>query len=141
MIEIDLPSNLELVTVVRMVIATAATAQGSLYGNRLDDLRWATSEAVTNAIQANQAKGEQTERTPGRVVAQCEVGDGFARLVVSDEGMGMPEEVELPDIDHPDRLQTEGGFGVPLMRDLSRGVISFDSTPEGTTVHLEIHQH
>lgn len=142
-IEIDLPSRLELVTVVRMLIATAATSQGSLHHDRLDDLRWVTSEAVTNAIQANHASNNvETEgRATGRVVATCEAGEGFVRLVVTDEGPGMPEQVELPDMDHPDRLQTEGGFGVPLMRELTRGLISYDSAPDGTTVHLEVRQH
>lgn len=139
-VEIDIPSNVELVTVVRMLVATAATAQGALHGDRLDDLRWVTSEAVTNAIQANQAKAEQEDRRPDRVLTRCEVSDGFIRLTVRDEGPGMPAEVDLPDIDHPDRLQLEGGFGVPLMRQLSRGELHFDSSPKGTTVRLELRQ-
>ncbi len=139
-IEIDIPSNVELVTVVRMLVATAATADGTLRGDRLDDLRWVTSEAVTNAIQANQAKALESDRKPGRVIARCEIDDGFVRLVVSDEGAGMPPAIEVPDMEHPDRLHLEGGFGVPLMRHLSRGEIQFDSTPSGTTVHLELHQ-
>lgn len=139
-IEIDIPSSVELVTVVRMLVATAASAHESLHGDRLDDLRWVTSEAVTNAIQANQSKVEESEQKPGRVRAYCEVGKGVVRLTVTDEGPGMPPEVELPDIEDPDRLNLEGGFGVPLMRALSDGNLDFDSSPLGTTVRLEIQQ-
>lgn len=139
-IEIDIPSSVELVTVVRMLVATAASASESLHGDRLDDLRWVTSEAVTNAIQANQSKVEENELQPGRVRAYCEVRPGMVRLMVSDEGPGMPAEIEPPDMEDPDRLNLEGGFGVPLMRALSDGHLHFDSSPQGTTVRLELHQ-
>ncbi len=139
-VEIDIPSSFELVTVVRMLVATAATASGSLHGDRLDDLRWVTSEAVTNAIQANHAKAEHSDQKPARVRARCVVGEDFVQLTVTDQGAGMPEEVIVPPIDHPDRLQIEGGFGVPLMRHLSRGDITFDSSAKGTTVCLELRQ-
>lgn len=134
-IEIDIPSRTDLVTVVRLIVDAAARAAGSLDGDRLDDLSWVTSEAVTNAIQANQRVA-----TPGRVRAQCEVGPGWVSLVVADQGPGMDELDELPDMEHPDRLQLEGGFGVPLMKRLSSGEVVFHSTPEGTTVELEIRQ-
>lgn len=137
-VEIDIPSSVELVTVVRMLVATAASANAALQADRLDDLRWVTSEAVTNAIQANQSKAESTDAKPGRVVTHCEIAKGTVHLVVRDEGPGMPPEVDVPDIEHPDRLHLEGGFGVPLMRNLTRGAISFQSSPLGTTVSLEV---
>ncbi len=134
-IEIDIPSRTDLVTVVRLIVDAAARAVDALEGDRLEDLSWVTSEAVTNAIQANQRLA-----TPGRVRAQCEVGRGWVSLVVADQGPGMAELDELPDMEHPDRLQLEGGFGVPLMQRLSSGEVVFHSTPEGTTVELEIRQ-
>lgn len=139
-VEIDIPSSFELVTVVRMLVAAAATSQNALRGDRLDDLLWVTSEAVTNAIQANHAKAEEQDRSPGRVRASYEIGHELVRLTVTDEGIGMPVDMPVPDMEHPDRLHLEGGFGVPLMRQLTKGAISFDSSSKGTTVTLEVHQ-
>lgn len=134
LIEIDIPSRVDLVAVVRMVVAAATNAVGALQGDRLDDLRWVTSEATTNAIQANHAAGNN-----GRVHVTCEVEEGFVRLSVEDQGSGMPEQYEVPDITHPDRLLIEGAFGVPLMERLS-SACSFVSADSGTTVLMEIYQ-
>ncbi len=133
-IEIDIPSRVELVAVVRMVVAAATNAVEALKGDRLDDLRWVTSEATTNAIQANLASDEG-----GRVVIVCEVNDGVVRLAVKDEGPGMPEQYEVPDITHPDRLLIEGAFGVPLMERLATAC-SFVSAESGTIVEVELYQ-
>ena len=134
-IEIDIPSRTDLVTVVRMIVASAASAAEALGGDRMDDLRWVTSEATTNAIEANL----KCDR-PGRVRTRCEIGSDWVRLLVVDEGPGMPELSDLPEIDHPERLLMEGGFGVPLMQHLSSGEVSFHSGPSSTTVELELHQ-
>jgi anti-sigma regulatory factor (Ser/Thr protein kinase) len=134
LIEIDIPSRVDLVAVVRMVVAAATNAVGALQGDRLDDLRWVTSEATTNAIQANEAGGGG-----GRVRITCEVEEGFVRLTVKDEGPGMPEHFEVPDITHPDRLQIEGAFGVPLMERLS-SACSFVTAATGTMVMMELYQ-
>ena len=133
-IEIDIPSRVDLVAVVRMVVAAATNAVGALEGDRLDDLRWVTSEATTNAIQANQSINGD-----GRVVITCDVADGVVRLSVRDEGPGMPEHYEVPDITHPDRLLIEGAFGVPLMERLA-SACQFVTAATGTTVNMELHQ-
>ncbi len=134
-IEIDIPSRFDLVTVVRMIIASCSTAADALVGDRLDDLRWVTSEATTNAIQAN-----QVDAPAGRVTISAVVGEGWVRLSVVDQGPGMPEEKPVPDISEPERLDIEGGFGIPLMRTLSSSEVIFDSSPVGTAVHLELWQ-
>ena len=134
LVEIDIPSRVDLVAVVRMVVAAATNAVGALQGDRLDDLRWVTSEATTNAIQAN--LGAEID---GRVRIACEVDAGVVRLSVQDQGPGMPEQFEVPDITHPDRLHIEGAFGVPLMERLS-SACSFVSADTGTTVQMELYQ-
>ncbi len=136
-IEIDIPSKVELVAVVRMIVAAATNAVGALKGDRLDDLRWVTSEATTNAIEANHAIDAQDEI--GRVVVTCEVGDGVVRLSVRDHGPGMPEHYEVPDITHPDRLLIEGAFGVPLIERLA-SACQFVPADNGTVVNMELHQ-
>ena len=135
LVEINIPSRVDLVAVVRMVVAAATNAVEALHGDRLDDLRWVTSEATTNAIQANLS----TDNGDGRVAVTCEVDDGFVRLAVKDEGPGMPEQYEVPDITHPDRLLIEGAFGVPLMERLSTAC-RFVSADTGTTVQMELYQ-
>ena len=133
-IEIDIPSRVDLVAVVRMIVAAATNAVGALQGDRLDDLRWVTSEATTNAIDANlAAEGD------GRVRITCEVDRGVVRLKVRDQGPGMPEHYEVPDITHPDRLLIEGAFGLPLMERLS-SACHFVSAETGTTVQMELYQ-
>jgi anti-sigma regulatory factor (Ser/Thr protein kinase) len=135
LVEINIPSRVDLVAVVRMVVAAATNAVEALHGDRLDDLRWVTSEATTNAIQANLS----TDNGDGRVAVTCEVDNGFVRLAVKDEGPGMPEQYEVPDITHPDRLLIEGAFGVPLMERLSTAC-RFVSADTGTTVQMELYQ-
>lgn len=139
LVEIDIPSSVDMVTVVRMVVAAAATAIGSLDGDRLDDLRWVTSEATTNAIQANQRRADDEEMpvTP-RVRMQCAAGSDFVALTVVDGGNGIDDAPEIPEITHPDRLLIEGGFGVPLMKELTRGDMEYVTGPDGTTLELRV---
>ena len=63
-VTIDLPSRLDLVTVVRMVVGEAASAAGCLKGDRLEDLRLVASEAVTNALWV--ARSASEVRTAGK---------------------------------------------------------------------------
>ena len=139
-VELELPSRLDLVTVARMVVAAVASCVNALDGDRLDDLRWVTSEATTNAIQANQSLAARPEETTGRVTLRIEAEPRLVRLTVIDEGPGMPPVTIVSDITHPDRLELEGGFGVPLMQMLSSGDVKFTSTPTGTTVQMELQQ-
>lgn len=130
-----IPSLVDLVNVVRMTVTHAVEASGALTGSRLDDLRLATSEAVTNAIQANQAS-DPTK--PVRIL--CEFRTGLVKLQVSDSGAGIRQSSALPPIHDPDRLRTEGGFGLPLMRALSRDRVEFDTSSRGTTVSIWLAQ-
>lgn len=133
-VEIEIPSRVDMVAVVRMIVAAATNAIEAINGDRLDDLRWVTSEATTNAIQANLATDHD-----GRVIVRCEVASGLVRLEVSDQGLGLPAPAPLPEITDPERLLLEGAFGIPLMQHLSSAV-SFHSGQEGTTVQMELHQ-
>ena len=133
--EIDIPARTDLVTVVRMIVAAATTAAEVFDGDRLDDLRWVTSEAVTNAIEADHRTSSN-----GRVRITLRLDTDRLYLTVVDQGDGVLDVLDVPDVDHPDRLLIEGGFGVPLMQHLSSGDVHFTSTPEGTTVDLELHR-
>jgi anti-sigma regulatory factor (Ser/Thr protein kinase) len=134
-IEIEIPSRVDMVAVVRMIVAAATNAVDAIHGDRLDDLRWVTSEATTNAIEANLARNEG-----GRVLVRCEVDSGLVRLAVSDEGPGLAEPSSPPEITDPDRLLLEGAFGIPLMRHLSSAVSFHTDNGHGTTVEMVLHQ-
>ena len=137
-IDIDIPSRVDLVAVVRMIVVAATNAVEALGGDRLDDLRWVTSEATTNAIEANLSSSDG-----GRVAVSCFVDRGLVKLSVKDQGPGLPDtHVEgnhVPDITHPDRLLIEGAFGVPLIKRLSSDV-EFESADTGTTVRMQLFQ-
>lgn len=134
LVEIEIPSRVDMVAVVRMIVAAATNAVDAISGDRLDDLRWITSEATTNAIEANLATDAD-----GRVVVRCEVAAGSVRLSVSDQGEGFVSPPAVPEITDPERLLMEGAFGLPLMQHLSSAV-SFHSGHNGTTVEMELHQ-
>jgi anti-sigma regulatory factor (Ser/Thr protein kinase) len=134
LVEISIPSRVDMVAIVRMIVAAATNAVDAIHGDRLDDLRWVTSEATTNAIEANLAHTDD-----GRVQVRCEVATGCVRLMVSDEGPGLPSLATVPDIADPERLLIEGSFGIPLMKHLS-SALSFRSGHDGTTVEMELYQ-
>ena len=134
LVEISIPSRVDMVAIVRMIVAAATNAVDAIHGDRLDDLRWVTSEATTNAIEANLAHTDD-----GRVQVRCEVATGCVRLMVSDEGPGLPSLATVPDIADPERLLIEGSFGIPLMKHLS-SALSFRSGHNGTTVEMELYQ-
>lgn len=139
-LEIEFPSRTELVTVVRMIVVGAAKAQGALEGERLDDLRWVVSESVTNAVRANLAETEAEGEASRRVLVRACFSPGEVRLVIADEGPGFAGRPPLPDITAPERLEVEGGFGIPLMQSLSSEPLRFDSGPSGTTLELALRQ-
>jgi anti-sigma regulatory factor (Ser/Thr protein kinase) len=134
-IEVEIPSRVDFLAVGRMVVAAASAAVDALQGDRLDDLRVVVSEATTNAIEANLLGGG----TDGRVLVRCEARPGLVRLRVQDEGAGMVDAEVMPDIDDPERLAFEGGFGIPLMYQLSDSA-RFDTGTDGTVVDLELRQ-
>lgn len=131
----EIPARLDMVAVVRMITDAVAAARGSLAGDRVDDLRWVVSEAVTNGINATIRGGKG-----GSISIRCLVLDRGVQIEVSDRGPGMPAHLETLDIEDPDRLSVEGGFGIPLMKHICTGPVSFASSPAGTTVSLQVIQ-
>ena len=144
-VQIEIPSDVAFVALVRTVAVAAANSVGALSGDRLDDLRWVMSEAVTNAIEANLNAGQtvasNAELTDsGRVLITCDVSDCQVLLQVADVGPGLKGPLSVPEITHPDRLMIEGGFGVPLIEQFSE-LVTFDADASGTTVTIRLDQH
>ncbi len=133
LVEIEIPSRVDMVAVVRMIVAAATNAVEAIHGDRLDDLRWVTSEATTNAIEANLSHADD-----GRVQVRCEVAEGCVRLMVSDQGPGMPARATVRELAYCQPL-VGGSLGIPLMKHFSNAW-SFNSGLNGTTVHMELYQ-
>lgn len=135
-IELDLPARPEYLGVARMVVAAAAAAEPTFRPERIDDLKVAVSEAVTNAIEAHGREG-----VDDRVRLRCDLAGDRIEVEVVDRGAGFdPDAVSTaPSPEDPSRLEWERGMGLPLMRTLTdETVISSDEG--GTTVRLVVHQ-
>lgn len=133
-IELTLPPRPEVVSIARLVVGAAASIDPEFDEERSADLRLAVSEACTNAIQAQLARRTNGDLTTP-IVLRCSLGDGCIRLSVQDHGGGFdPGGVPVtPAATAHDRLEHEGGLGLPLIR-LLADEIDFRSTPGGTTV-------
>jgi serine/threonine-protein kinase RsbW len=132
--ELSVPSRAEYIAVVRLVVASLASARRNLAHDRIDDLKLAVSEACTNAIEANMSAGGDH---PVRV--SCREAAERMEVCISDSGPGFDPDLlpEHPPVTDPDRLNFERGLGIPLIRSLVDDV-RFESSPEGTTVRMTL---
>ncbi|HTW09459.1 MAG TPA: ATP-binding protein [Acidimicrobiales bacterium] len=135
-LELDVPSSPEYIAIVRLVVASVASARRALADERIDDLKLAVSEACTNAIEANLAV-----RPGSPAPVHVEIWEGPDRLEVSieDSGPGFdPDTLEFPPpITDPTRLNFERGLGVPLIRTLVDNA-SFVRKERGTSVRMTV---
>ena len=136
-VELELPARPEVVSVARLIIGALVAADPLFDEERCADLRLAVSEACTNAIQAELAgtrrRAEDPEVAP--IVMRCVLSDGCIEVEITDHGGGFdPDQLEAhPDVTSPDRLNYEGGLGIPLIRMLADD-LEFRRTGDGTTV-------
>jgi serine/threonine-protein kinase RsbW len=132
-LELSVPARVEYIAVVRLVVASLATARRALADDRIDDLKLAVSEACTNAIEANRNAGGAA------VVVSCWEAPERFEVCVADAGTGFdPEDLpEHPPVTDPDRLNFERGLGIPLIRSLVDDV-RFESGPDGTAVWMTL---
>lgn len=130
LIELDLPPRPEIVSVARLVVGSLAMGDPSFDDERAADLRLAVSEACTNAVQAQQRAADES---PIRL--RYRVWPGTIEVTISDSGGGFDvvaaqRSVDLTD---PERLEYEGGLGIPLIR-LLADEAEFRMLPNGTEV-------
>jgi serine/threonine-protein kinase RsbW len=133
-LELSVPARAEYIAVVRLVVASLATARRALADDRIDDLKLAVSEACTNAIEANTEAG-----SPAPVAVSCWEAPERFEVCVADAGNGFdPDDLpEHPPVTDPDRLNFERGLGIPLIRSLVDDV-RFESGPDGTAVWMTL---
>ena len=131
---LEMPARPEYLTLARLVVAAAASIEATFRHEKIEDLRVAVSEATTNAIEAHaRMSGED------RITIRCDLAEERIEVEVRDEGPGFdPDKLEpVPGISDPDRLVFEGGFGLPLMRELTDET-EIRSSDEGTAVKLVV---
>ena len=131
---LEIPAKPEYLAVARQVVVAAASVEPTFRDARLDDLRIAVSEATTNAIDASSATTDE------RIQIRCNLADDRVEVEVVDRGPGFdPESAPTaPAPDDPDRLEWEGGLGLPLMRDLADET-EISSGERGTAVRLTVY--
>lgn len=132
---LEIPARTDFVSFVRVVVAAAAELEPDMDPERIEDLKLAVSEAVTNAINAHGRDGRDD-----RIRVECRLVDDEVSVLIHDEGPGFdPGDVPvLPEPDDPDRLLHESGLGVHLMH-LLADESSITSHGAGTEVKLTMY--
>ena len=133
-ISLSIPSRVDFVSMARTVVVSGVASVDTLSADRLDDLRWVVSEAVTNAIEANLAVNPEAQ-----VHVDCEILDSEVKVSVTDAGSGMPDLSLVPSIGDLKNLESEGSMGIPLIKHLTSDY-DFSSNEQGTTVRMELRQ-
>ncbi|MEM9466214.1 MAG: ATP-binding protein [Actinomycetota bacterium] len=131
----EIPARTDFVSFARVVVASAAELRPDIASERIEDLKLAVSEAVTNAINAQARVGREE-----RIRLECHVDDDEITVVIQDHGggFGTGDVPDLPEPDHPDRLLHESGLGLHLMSMLTdESEVSADD--DGTDVKLVVY--
>lgn len=133
-VELEIPARPDFLSLARLVITGAANIEPTFSDDRIEDLRIAVSEAVTNAIEAHASSGANE-----RVILRCDLADDRIEVEVIDRGAGFdPDSTPTaPAADDPERLLHESGLGIPLMRELVDET-EFRASPTGTVVRLVV---
>jgi len=133
-IELSIPVRVDYVQLVRAVVGSLASTNPELSTARIADLRLVISEALTNAIRA-QEKISVSER----LNVLCKLTDSTIEVEVRDKATGFEVDMvpDLPPTESPERLQHERGLGLSIMREMSDG-LDIKSGPDGTVVHMTI---
>ena len=133
-IELSIPVRVDYVQLVRAVVGSLAATNPELSTARIADLRLVVSEALTNAIRA-QEKNSISER----LSVLCKLTDSAIEVEVRDNATGFDVDLirDLPPTESPERLQHERGLGLSIMREMSDG-LEIKSGPAGTVVHMTI---
>lgn len=128
------PAKADYVALVRVVLAAAAAIDPDSRSDRVEDLRVAVSEAVTNAVEAHRTAG-----TDSHIEVHCFTEGNHVEVTVRDRGPGFdPESVPVvPDAESPARLFFENGLGIGLMKKLVDKT-DIETGDDGTLVRLVI---
>lgn len=131
---LEIPTRVDYLSLVRVVVAAAAATDPTSKDERLEDLRVAVSEAATNAMRAQREAGVDD---PIRI--RCRMEGPVIEVMVEDQGGGFdPEALKpLPPVESPERLLFDHGLGISLIRRLMDET-DFRSSSGGTSVRLVV---
>jgi len=132
-IEIKIPAKAQYVGVARLMISGIASRQGFTYDD-IEDLKIASSEAITNAVQHAYAENED-----GEVVVGCALFEDRLEIMIADHGGSFDFEETKKHIGPYDEnaeveFLREGGLGLYLMETLMDEVKLHHE--EGVTVFM-----
>ena len=132
-VEVSLPNKLGYERIAMECSASYAKIVGFV-PERIEDLKTAVSEACLNAIEHGN-KG----RSKARVTVTMNFKDDAFNVSVMDEGEGIPEMPEEPDIGKKvEKLQTPRGLGIFLIKQLTDQVEFNKKTDEKHVVKMVI---
>ena len=134
-VEIQIPPRTEYLAMVRSFVSEMVAREAGVDAQRLEDLGVAVSEAVTNSIAAHARRGIED---PIRIC--CVPSPGRVEIQVHDRGGGFDPSLvaDPPGPADPDRLYSEEGMGLWLMRIMSDDH-AISSSRRGTEVRLVVH--
>lgn len=115
-VEIRVPAKAQYIGVARLTISGLASRLGFSY-DEIEDLKIASSEAVTNAVQ------HAYEREKGEVVVGCALFVDKIEIMIADNGKGFDyneiKKIVGPYNDQEEvKFLREGGLGLYLMETL-----------------------
>jgi serine/threonine-protein kinase RsbW len=128
-VELKIPSRAEFISVARLAVAAVAHRMGFDYDD-IEDLKVATGEALTNAIQHAQTSGQAVDD----IVIVCLIEAPMLVIEVSDKGSGFDPEATRRELERGE-LQ-EGGLGLLLIESLMDEVRYQTKPGEGTLVRM-----
>lgn len=133
LVRLEVPALPAFVGVARSVVAAVAAALDGIDEDRLEDLRVAVSEAVTNAVEAH-----RRDAVEDRVTVACRSDGSELHVMIEDSGSGF-DVAEVPAAPGPDSPPTasERGWGIQLIQALVDDV-TFEQTGSGTIVDLVV---
>ncbi len=131
-IEMKIPAKPEYVGVIRLTLSGIASRMGFVY-DKIEDLKIATSEAITNAVQHAYNDGQ------GEVVVGFALYEDRLEVMVADNGTSfnfqkIRKEVGPYNPDHSVEFLREGGLGLYLIETLMDDVKIHHK--EGVTVFM-----
>jgi serine/threonine-protein kinase RsbW len=131
---LEVPAQPAFVGVARSVVAAIASTLEGIDEDRLEDLRVAVSEAVTNAVEAH-----RRDSIDDKVLVVCTATTDQLEVRIEYSGNGFdPLTVpEPPDPTSAPTATSERGWGIQLIQALVDDV-TFRQTDEGTAVDLVV---
>jgi anti-sigma regulatory factor (Ser/Thr protein kinase) len=131
--ELEIPAESRFLATARNFASDAARSAGWLDESQLDDVRLVVSEAVTNALRA-----QEHREVEDLIRVTSLVFEDRMEILVSDSAGGFEVPPDAPELPDPDPRR-ESGFGLPLIEALSDEA-HFTRAGGGTVVRVVVYR-